>query len=442
MRAKLSLLLSLLGPVLLVACASSESPVATPSARSDGEAAPVAVATPGAKRQWVIADPAFEALPGARALYGVLDGAAYQIEVPENWNGSLVLYAHGFQGFGSVLSVSPPPLREHFIAYGHAWAASSYRENGYVPGIGVEDTLALRDLFIRKVGQPRLTYLYGISMGGHVVVSSLELHPNVYDGALAECGVVTGVEILDFLAGYALVAEYVAGVQLPLETDEETLTKVLEEQILPALGNPEDGLTERGRRFESVMTHLTGGPRPWRRQGFALRFEENLRLALEGHVRGGVAARAASNAEAVYHIDPGLGISDDELNSGVRRLDFDPKARDPKLYPAFAPIQGRLEEPFLSIHTTGDFFVPFSLEQSYRRKVEASGAGELLVQRAIRRPGHCEISYGERSRAFDDLVRWVEEGIRPEGDDVLAPDLTDVGLRFTDPLLPGDPGGF
>jgi hypothetical protein len=29
---------------------------------------------------------------------GTLDGAAYQIEVPANWNGKLVMYAHGFGG--------------------------------------------------------------------------------------------------------------------------------------------------------------------------------------------------------------------------------------------------------------------------------------------------------------------------------------------------------
>jgi hypothetical protein len=36
---------------------------------------------------------------------GVLDGAAYQIEVPANWNGKLVMYAHGFRGNGAALGV-------------------------------------------------------------------------------------------------------------------------------------------------------------------------------------------------------------------------------------------------------------------------------------------------------------------------------------------------
>ena len=47
----------------------------------------------------------------------------------------------------------------------------------------------------------------------------------------------------------------------------------------------------------------------------------------------------------------------------------------------------------------------------------------------------------ERTRAFDDLVAWMEEGVVPEGDDVLAPDLSTIGLRWTTPLLPDDPAG-
>jgi hypothetical protein len=431
--------------LLLTACGSGEvgqeataegAPTATPS-RS------IALPTPEPDEgiEYVILDPAFDPVPGARAVFGIENGAAYQIEVPDDWNRRVVYYAHGFRGFGPDLFVNPPFIRQHLIENGYAWAASSYRQNGYVPAIGAEDTVALRDIIEREVGTPERSYIYGTSLGGHVVVLSLELYPNVYDGALAECGVMTGVEILDFFASYALVAEFVSGVQVPLDAELEELVELVRTQILPTLGSPEN-LTERGRQFESIITNLTGGPRPWRREGFAGRYEANLLLAVQGAREGGLAARAASNADTVYHIGPSLGLTDDEVNSGVRRLRFDPEARDPEKHPEFAGVSGKLEESLLSIHTTGDFFVPFSLQQSYRRKVEAAGDGDLLVQRAIRRPGHCQFTVAEQARAFDDLVRWVEEGVRPEGDDVLAPDLSEIGLDFTDPLLPGDPGGM
>ena len=43
--------------------------------------------------------PSFEALPGAKADYGRLGGSVYQVEVPERWNGRLVLWMHGFEEF-------------------------------------------------------------------------------------------------------------------------------------------------------------------------------------------------------------------------------------------------------------------------------------------------------------------------------------------------------
>jgi hypothetical protein len=41
-------------------------------------------------------------------------------------------------------------------------------------------------------------------------------------------------------------------------------------------------------------------------------------------------------------------------------------------------------------------------------------------------------------RAFDDLRAWIERGTVPDGDDVLAPDVSKLGLRFTPTLHPED----
>lgn len=53
---------------------------------------------------------------------GVLEGAAYRIEVPANWNGRLVMYAHGYAGEGSALNVTNPSIRRYLIQNGYAWA--------------------------------------------------------------------------------------------------------------------------------------------------------------------------------------------------------------------------------------------------------------------------------------------------------------------------------
>jgi len=99
------------------------------------------------------------ALPGAKAYFGVLDRSAYRIELPDNWNGELVMYAHGYAGEGPLLQAGMSPIRKHLIGLVFAWAVSSYDENGYDPDLGVTNTLALRDYFIKTSGQPTRTYL-------------------------------------------------------------------------------------------------------------------------------------------------------------------------------------------------------------------------------------------------------------------------------------------
>ena len=397
-----------------------------------------AVAQPSAPAVRV-RDPAFEALPGAAARWGTYEGGAYRIEVPDNWNGGLVMYAHGYPGEGPEVSVSNPPLRSHLIAGGYAWAASSFRGAGYRPDWGVEDTLALRELFIREAGAPRWTIIDGDSMGGHIVVSSLELHPEVYQGGLAGCGAVTGIGVIDYLTAYGAAAEYISGVPLLDAPNALEFARLVNAVWLPAMGRP-GAYTAKGRRFDSVVKYLMGGDLPLRTEGLARRYTNNLLLlAIDLRTRATPAGRAAGTRHVRYRIDKGLGLSEEELNANVRRFDPMPGARTAEENPVFADMAGRIAVPLLTLHTTGDAWVPFSLEQDYRRKTMEAGTSDLLVQRAIRRPGHCEFSPAEMTRAFDDLVAWVERGIKPDGDDVLTPDLGAIGLRWTSPLYPGDP---
>ena len=388
-----------------------------------------------------IADPRFDPLPGARASYGILGRAAYRIEVPENWNGELVLFAHGFAGFGTEVAVQNPPraLREFLVASGFAWAASSYSENGYVPGIGADDTLALKRHFEAEFGRPARTYLVGASMGGNVVALALEHHAGEYDGALSLCGALGGIEQIDYLVSWVALAEYLSGLTFPIGEPGADLTSIFLTRLPARLGTPQ-APTQAGRQFASAIKYLTGGPRPFFAEGFAEQYLVNFGLAMVDPGRRLLVTRAATNQDHVYAIDPGLGITADQLNAGVRRFAPDPAARNADAHPDAVPTTGRITAPLLTLHNTGDLFVPISLEQSYLQKVRAAGRQDLLVQRAIRAGGHCQFSQQELTTAFSDLVRWVREGVRPAGDD-LSGDLTDIGRQFTSPLRPGDPGG-
>jgi len=385
-------------------------------------------------------DPAFVPLPSAKATFGKLGNAVYQVEMPDKWNRDVVYYAHGFAGFGTEVSVDAPPraLREQLIAGGFAWAASSYSENGYVPGIGADDTLALKRLFEEKFGKATRSYLVGASMGGNVVALSLENFPNDYDGALAVCGALAGEEQIDYLTSWVALAEFTSGVKIPISEGSKDIGSVLLQQLPKALGTP-GAPTDRGKQFASSIRLLTGGPRPFFLEGFKEQYVVNFGLALLDPERKGLAASAATNEGVKYTIESGLGLTSEQLDAGVRRFKADPKSRDATTHPDAVPTSGKISKPLLTLHGTGDLFVPISHEQSYRKKVETAGKGDLLVQRAIRSGGHCKFSAEEMTTAFTDLVAWVSDGKKPKGDDLLG-DLSDMGRQFTVPIRPGDPG--
>ena len=387
------------------------------------------------------APPDFVPLPGASAYFGQLGESVYRIEMPDVWNGDLVLYAHGFAGFGLEVSVQNPPraIREYLIANGYAWGASSFSENGYVPGIGADDTLALKLFFAQEFGQPGRTYLAGASMGGNVVALALENHADHYDGALALCGALGGQEQIDYLVSWVAVAEYVSGLRFPIGEPGAQLANVFLQDLPRELGTPQRP-TEKGVQFASVMKYFTGGPRPFFAEGFAEQYMVNFGLALVDPERKLLVNLAATNDGAVYAVDAGLGLTAEDLNAGVRRFAADPALRNAEAHPDAVPTTGRISVPLLTLHNTGDLFVAIHMERSYREKVDAAGAGDLLVQRAIRAGGHCQFSDQELVAAFDDLVRWVEDGAKPAGED-LTGDLMNAGLQFTNPMRPGDPGG-
>lgn len=415
---------------------SDVTPVASGNGWSTAQALPV---TPAAV-QFAPADAKFDALPGARAIFGTYSGGAYQIELPDSWNGDVVYFAHGFRGNGPDLTISPPPLREYFIQHGYAWAASSYTENGYRPGLGARDTYALRDLVTEKIGQPRHSYLYGQSMGGNVVTVSLEMYPTAYDGALSECGALSGQGIVDYFLSWGALAGYLTGTDLTGQTtDPGRFAKTLQSVVGPALGTA-DQPTAKGSEFANAIENLTGGPRPYFREGYAANLFFNFLVLLQAVTVPGAANAVAQNADTRYLVQEGSPIGTDQLNREIARVQPNSVYQDRGLYPEFGAPTGKIERPLLTLHGTGDLFVPVTMEQVYRRAVDAAGSGDLLVQRAVRRSGHCNFSQQERERAFEDLVRWVQQGEKPAGED-LRGDLTNAGLAFTSPLEPDDPGG-
>jgi hypothetical protein len=403
----------------------------------------------------------FDAVPGfpTERVWGVLNNAGYRIEVPHNWNGSLVMWAHGYRGDPATdasaleLTVDNHPLREFLVANGYAWAASSYSRNAYDPSTGAKDTHTLTQFFNGRFAKPRRTYITGASMGGHVTGVVAEQWPRSYDGAMPICGVLGDYELFDFFLDFNVSAQTLSGQnkQFPFAADYLTVTVPATKAALgPAFPF---ALNAQGQALAGLTQMRTGGVRPVFEQGWLFwngvvpsgnpPVQGNFLFGLG--VGNGTLTRqpgqALDNIGVVYQFDdePVLSPAEQAFNASVQRVSADPQARRRNGIANVPPTTGNLKIPMLTLHTLGDLFVPFHMEQEYARRVGAKGASNLLVQRVTRDFGHCTFTPTELVTTFVDLVQWVDDGLKPGGDDVLDPTVVaspDYGCTYTDKTAP------
>ena len=384
----------------------------------------------------------FDALPGTETTryWGIHAGSGYRIEVPKNWNGKLVLYCHGYRGYGAELTVSNPSIREYLIKNGYAWAASSYRTNGYDVKTGVMDTHALAKLFNGLVGKPKRTYIMGHSMGGHITAVAIEQYPKSFDGALPMCGVMGDAELFDYFLDYHVVAQWLTETKVGFPFPENYSTEIVPQMKLELGGSVPPGfpvtLSDDGVKLRTATKYFSGGERPLFNSAFAYWGNFLFTLGLDGTLGGIIPGNIMGNIDQIYQLDDDPALSNEEilLNTEVLRVGPDPQGSHPNGLANVPPISGNINIPVLSLHTVGDLFVPFLMQQIYAQRVAENGKAHLLVQRIIRDVGHCAFTIAEQEQAFADLVKWVEQGIKPEGDNVLDPAVVadpKFGCKFT-----------
>ena len=158
------------------------------------------------------------------------------------------------------------------------------------------------------------------------------------------------------------------------------------------------------------MISLNGGPRPFAREGFLAEEETNWRRAEQQVVTG-----LAANRHTRYHVGTPSQVTSRAFNRAAIRLRTNPVLR--RFFLAGNEMHGRLAMPLLTLHTTGDGQVPIDQLGILRRRVRAAGTQRLLASRVFVDPGHCGFTYTEWATALKALVRWVEHGVRPRGND-------------------------
>ena len=119
---------------------------------------------------------------------GLIDGAPFQVALPAEPNGNLLLHAHGYRPAGETLLAEldlEDTAHRRLVDQGWIVATTAYRRNGMIIADAMTDLLNLRDHVETAYGPLGLILLEGRSMGGAIVTRLAESRPDRFHGAVA-----------------------------------------------------------------------------------------------------------------------------------------------------------------------------------------------------------------------------------------------------------------
>ena len=336
---------------------------------------------------------------GIASAIGTLGGVPFRIDVPRPWNGTLVVYYHGYalQPVRYALA-QPQPWLQPILARGDAVIQSAYADTGWALRSALADTARLRAYFIASRGRPKRSLVLGASMGGALTALTIESDPGNYQGALVLCGALAPSWELTQRAFIMRAAfdYYFPGIFGALDPVPAAYrpTPQIERRIAAAFA-------AHPHRFADLRA-LWGVGTPQNLPGvitFATALIQRAQRQAGGNPFG--------NTEYVY-----TGTRDDAaLNAGVRRYRADPAAAA-FLMRYYTP-SGRLLRPMLELHDLGDPLVPASSVFAYAERVQRAGHARNFVMQYVPAAGHCVFTPTQVGAAFDELTRWIDHGTRP-----------------------------
>jgi pimeloyl-ACP methyl ester carboxylesterase len=370
--------------------------------------------------------------------------STYVIEVPSPWNGTLVLYSHGYSFTpSSATDAGDPVTHDWLLNNGYAIAGSSYSTPGWALQQAFQDQIAVLDVFAKsKFGHPKRTIAWGHSLGGMITAGLVQLYPKRFTAALPMCGVVAGglgswnqgldsefafrtllapaVKIVGFdsfgdtLANFSVASAALAAAQAsPQGRARIALSAALADipgWFDPASPQPTDYATQELNQFAWDTS-------------IDFKFAFFGRAELEAPTRAGgnfswntgvdyraQLAKSTDRAEvqALYKA-AGLDLAKDldTLNDAPR---ISAKPGPVAYVTRYITYNGDLDMPVLTMHTTGDGLVSVTDEQAYASVVKSAGDSSLLRQVFVHRAGHCAFSPAETIVAFQTLVHRINTG--------------------------------
>src|SRR5579872_4788603 len=99
------------------------------------------------KTLWLALVAAASVSAAAHVELGEINGARFRIDMPEKWNGGLVVYCHGYSETPGTYDDKPNPFIDTFTNQGYAFIQSGYAAGGWAIQEGVQDVEELRRYF-------------------------------------------------------------------------------------------------------------------------------------------------------------------------------------------------------------------------------------------------------------------------------------------------------
>jgi hypothetical protein len=392
--------------------------------------------------------------------------------MPETWNGTLLLYSHGYRpaepfppNFNAVVTTATPvpgwdsgdkSLGEALLERGYALAGSSYASNGWAVEDGVRAGEEIYALFTEQIGTPKRVYVWGDSLGG-LITQTLAESADWVDGAAPLCGVMAGLEpniglSLDTaygvqqlmfpemeIAGYEsyedALASWEGAASLLIESardqDTDAIARIL--TIAAMVDAPSQTFSYDGTSIVSTVSGTIESLLTALAYGTVGRQEIDTRYggSVVGNVDSDYASRLDDAERTAIDAIGGEGAADRFvaiLDNGPR-VEADPAAQAAAIERGGNP-SGAVKVPTITMHTKADPLVIVQNQTFFRDRYQAQQeAGNVLgglVQLYTVPPpeysqetgapygaGHCNFTPQSRIAVIELLDRWVREGVHP-----------------------------
>ncbi|MBI1377187.1 MAG: hypothetical protein GC157_06875 [Frankiales bacterium] len=425
-----------------------------------------------------------------------LNGAAFKIEMPTTWNGTLLLYSHGYRyaepappDFAPVdtnaTDASDDATAKALLDQGYALAGSAYASNGWAVADGVKAAEDLHTYFSQNIGEPYRTLLWGDSLGGLITQVIAEKHPEWVDGAAPLCGVLGGVVPNMDLAldvSYAVKTLIYPGLKLTgYSSYEESVTNWTEavKRLVAAAKDTAGGGTAKVLTIAALVNaprqtqHFDGSTiesqvsATVEALATALGYATFARYDLEKRFGGNPSTNEGvdyasridpSEASLIDAVTPGAAEANAAALDAGTRVAADPAALAKAKADGGDP-QATLTRPEITMHTAADPLVIAQnetfFEDRYLAAQKAGTATAGLVQLFTVPPatypadpgapygaGHCNFTSQSRVAVIDLLTHWVQDGVYPGSAAIAAAMGTSSGYEaaYRPGDWPGTPG--